>query len=103
MKKIPVLLLSLVVALNASAVNDRKKTTARVDTVFVVDTVYFSAEDFRKLRTDSSRSDAWKTIVDDSLMLLESETVNIDSLLNEWHARSYLYADEECLRSEANP
>ncbi|MBP5323584.1 MAG: transglycosylase SLT domain-containing protein [Bacteroidaceae bacterium] len=103
MKKIPVLLLSLVVALNASAVNDRKKTTARVDTVFVVDTVYFSAEDFRKLRNDSSHSDAWKTIVDDSLMLLESETVNIDSLLNEWHARSYLYADEECLRSEANP
>ncbi|MBR5963177.1 MAG: transglycosylase SLT domain-containing protein [Bacteroidaceae bacterium] len=102
MKKLVILVLSLAAVVNVLAVNDKKKTL-RVDTIVRVDTVYFTAEDFRKLRTDSSRSDAWKTIVDDSLMLLESETVNIDSLLSEWHARSYLYMDEECMRSEANP
>jgi membrane-bound lytic murein transglycosylase D len=102
MKRVILLLLSTLLLLGSSfARKDRKKTVVR-DTIFIVDTVYFGIEEIQRLRSDSLYSGTWETIRDDSMYVLESFNVNLDSLLNDWHARKFLVYDSTCVGGE-NP
>lgn len=102
MKRVILLLLSTLLLLGSSfARKDRKKTVVH-DTIFIVDTVYFGIEEIQRLRSDSLYSGTWETIRDDSMYVLESFNVNLDSLLNDWHARKFLVYDSTCVGGE-NP
>ena len=45
----------------------------------------------------------WTTIKDDSLVVLESMSGELDSLLNSWYAQTYLMVDTTCTPTAANP
>ena len=45
----------------------------------------------------------WTTIVDDSLVVLESMSGELDSLLDGWYAQTYLMVDTTCTASATNP
>ena len=47
--------------------------------------------------------EAWTTIKDDSLVVLESMSGELDSLLNSWYAQTYLMVDTTCTPTAANP
>ena len=46
--------------------------------------------------------EAWTTIKDDSLVVLESMSGELDSLLNSWYAQTYLMVDTTCTPTAAN-
>lgn len=45
----------------------------------------------------------WTKIEDDSLVVLESMSGELDSLLNSWYAQTYLMVDTTCTPTAANP
>ena len=45
----------------------------------------------------------WTTIKDDSLVVLESMSGELDSLLNSWYAQTYLMVDTTCTPTATNP
>ena len=45
----------------------------------------------------------WTKIVDDSLVVLESMSGELDSLLNSWYAQTYLMVDTTCTATATNP
>ena len=45
----------------------------------------------------------WTSIKDDSLVVLESMSGELDSLLNSWYADTYLLIDTTCTASNVNP
>ena len=45
----------------------------------------------------------WTKIEDDSLVVLESMSGELDSLLNSWYAQTYLMVDTTCAPTAANP
>ena len=47
--------------------------------------------------------EAWTKIEDDSLVVLESMSGELDSLLNSWYAQTYLMVDTTCTPTAANP
>ena len=44
----------------------------------------------------------WTTIEDDSLVVLESMSGELDSLLNSWYANTYLMVDTTCTATSTN-
>ena len=48
-------------------------------------------------------SEEWTTVEDDSLVVLESMSGELDSLLNSWYANTYLMVDTTCTSSATNP
>ena len=100
MKRILLLLLTVLLLPTISpARNDRKKTVVH-DTIIIVDTVYFTSDDLYRQR---SYPEAWGAVRDDSLYELESLDVNLDSLLADWHARKHLIYDGSCIAEGENP
>ena len=47
--------------------------------------------------------DEWTTIKDDSIVVLESMSGELDSLLASWYAQTFLMVDTTCTASAANP
>ena len=45
----------------------------------------------------------WTTIKDDSLVVIESMSGELDSLLNSWYAQTYLMVDTTCTATATNP
>jgi membrane-bound lytic murein transglycosylase D len=45
----------------------------------------------------------WTTIKDDSLVVIESMSGELDSLLNSWYAQTYLMVDTTCSSTVSNP
>ena len=45
----------------------------------------------------------WTKIEDDSLVVLESMSGELDSLLNSWYAQTYLMVDTTCTLTATNP
>ena len=45
----------------------------------------------------------WTAIEDDSLVVLESMSGELDSLLNSWYANTYLMVDTTCTATSTNP
>ena len=45
----------------------------------------------------------WTTIKDDSLVVIESMSGELDSLLNSWYAQTYLMVDTTCSSTISNP
>ena len=48
-------------------------------------------------------SEEWTTVKDDSLVVPESMSGELDSLLNSWYAQTSLYIDTTCTASSTNP
>lgn len=104
MKRTLIITLTLLFAMAAPAQRVRKSQAAvRVDTVVVVDTVFITPEEIKRLRSDDAYSDTWRTITDDSAPDLESFNANVDSLLSDWNARHILIIDGECVGKGENP
>ena len=105
MKKPLILLFALLTLLPWQPVWDRKKRTVahKTDTIVIVDTVWLEAENPYKEFREHPLSDTWRTIRDDSMAVLESMSVNLDSLLHDWHSRKYLLYDSLCVGSGTNP
>lgn len=106
MKRILILFLlsAFLLPHSASARIGRKKQVVVHDTVFIVDTVYLGTEEIQRLRRwqDTLYSGTWETIRDDSMYELESFDVNLDSMLNDWHARKFLMFDGTCVGGGGN-
>jgi membrane-bound lytic murein transglycosylase D len=110
MKRPLILLLALLTLLPWQPVGDKKKRaktvqhieTVQTDTIVIVDTVWVESESALPMR-EYPRSDTWRTIRDDSMAVLESMSVNLDSLLHDWHSRKYLLYDSLCVGSGVNP
>lgn len=110
MKRPLILLLALLTLLPWQPVRDWKKRAKTVqkieivqtDTIVIVDTVWVETESAVPMR-EFPRSDTWRTIRDDSMAVLESMSVNLDSLLHDWHSRKYLLYDSLCVGSGVNP
>lgn len=51
----------------------------------------------------TSIPEEWTKIEDDSLVVLESMSGELDSLLNSWYANTYLMVDTTCTASATNP
>ena len=47
--------------------------------------------------------EAWTKVEDDSLVVLESMSGELDSLLNSWYAQTYLMVDTTCTSTATNP
>ena len=47
--------------------------------------------------------EAWTKVEDDSLVVLESMSGELDSLLNSWYAQTYLMVDTTCAATATNP
>ncbi len=107
MNKPLVILLALLTLLPAQIVGIRKKRVPVIkrDTIVIVDTVWIEAEPapMEQPLRETPRSDTWRTIRDDSMAVLESMSVNLDSLLHDWHSRKYLLYDSLCVGSGTNP
>ena len=105
MKRSLILLLALLTLLPWQPIKDRKKRTKTVqtDTIVIVDTVWMETEVPALPLREQPRSDTWRTIRDDSMVILESMSVNLDSLLHDWHSRKYLLYDSLCVGSGVNP
>ena len=105
MKRSLILLLALLTLLPWQPIKDRKKRTKTVqtDTIVIVDTVWMETEVPVLPLREQPRSDTWRTIRDDSMAILESMSVNLDSLLHDWHSRKYLLYDSLCVGSGVNP
>ena len=105
MKRPLILLLALLTLLPQPRAWDKKKRTkiVQTDTIVIVDTVWMEAEMPQLPLREQPRSDTWRTIRDDSMAVLESMSVNLDSLLHDWHSRKYLLYDSLCVGSGANP
>lgn len=104
MKRLLILLLIFPLMLPSyGQIRKKKPRAVEVDTVYVVDTVWYEREDINRMRAETPYTDTWQTIRDDSMAVLESMEVNLDSLLSEWHARQHLIYDSVCMVSGANP
>ena len=47
--------------------------------------------------------EAWTKVEDDSIVVLESMSGELDSLLNSWYAQTYLMVDTTCTATATNP
>lgn len=54
-------------------------------------------------REETYIPEEWTTLKDDSLVVLESMSGELDSLLNSWYAETYLMVDTTCTASSTNP
>lgn len=54
-------------------------------------------------REETYIPEEWTTLKDDSLVVLESMSGELDSLLSSWYAETYLMVDTTCTASSTNP
>ena len=69
-----------------------------------VDVEYAVSIDTAKLVVERTPiPEAWTKIEDDSMVVLESMSGELDSLLGSWYAQTYLMVDTTCTATAANP
>ena len=69
-----------------------------------VDVEYAVSPDTAKLVMERTPiPEAWTKIEDDSMVVLESMSGELDSLLGNWYAQTYLMVDTTCTATAANP
>ena len=72
----------------------------------VADVEYAVSPDTAELVVEIERTpipEEWTTIKDDSLVVLESMSGELDSLLGSWYAQTYLMVDTTCTPTATNP
>jgi membrane-bound lytic murein transglycosylase D len=88
-----------------------KSTSSTVTSTATIDTVEATL-DSTLLTTDTlievtqpaiAIPEEWTTIQDDSLVVLESMSGELDSLLNSWYAQTFLMVDTTCTATTTNP
>ena len=88
-----------------------KSTSSTVTSTATIDTVE-ATFDSTLLTTDTlievtqpaiAIPEEWTTIQDDSLVVLESMSGELDSLLNSWYAQTFLMVDTTCTATTTNP
>ena len=78
--------------------------TAQETTVEAVDTMAEVIAEEKSAKVQRTPiPEEWTTVKDDSLVVLESMSGELDSLLNTWYAQTGLYVDTTCTECAINP